>query len=150
ARRLEPEAPRGVTPEHVAAEHAVAHQLAIARGRALLVEGAAGEAPGDVRPLEYLEERGEDLLAGGVEEERRLAVLAGAADRADKVPEEAPRHVGVEGDRHLARREPACAEAGERPLTGGAADAGDSLEVGRVARDRSEERRVGKGWWGRV
>src|SRR4029077_11753944 len=67
---LEAEPPRGVAAEHVVVEHAVAHQLAITRGGALLVEGAAGEALGQVRPLVHLQEGGKYLRAGGIQQER--------------------------------------------------------------------------------
>src|SRR2546421_274881 len=131
----QPQAPRGIAAEHVAAEHPVAHQLAIARGGALLVERAAGEAFADVGPLLHLQERRKDLLAGRVQQERGLAVLAGAADRADEVSEQAARHVGREGHRDLAGAEAARTEPRHSAYTCGAADGGDGFQLRRVARD---------------
>ena len=66
---LEPQAPCRVAAEHVAIEDTAMHQLAVARHRALLVEGAAGETLGDVRALLHRQERRKHLLAGGIEQE---------------------------------------------------------------------------------
>src|SRR5215472_5020134 len=127
ARGLQSQPPRRVAAEHVAVEHAVADQLAIARRGALLVERAARERLRQMRPLVHLEKGGKYPRAGGVEQERRLAVLAGAADGADEMPDEAARHVGGEGDRRLAGAQAPGAEARERPLAGDAPDPGGVL-----------------------
>src|SRR5262249_6827282 len=111
-------------------------QVAVARGRALLVERTAREPFPDVRPLLHGEEGREHLLAGGVEQERGLAVLTRAADRADEVPEESARQVGGEGHRRLLRRHAPRAEARERASSGGAPDARGVLELGGIARER--------------
>ena len=86
-------------------------------------------------PLLHLQERRKDLLAGRVQQERGLAVLAGAADRADEVSEQAARHVGREGHRDLAGAEPARTEPRHSAYTCGAADGGDGFQLRRVARD---------------
>ena len=130
----EPEPSRRVAAEHVALEHPVLHQIAVARRGALLVERRAREAPWDVRPLLHGDEGREHLAARGLEQERGLAILAGAADRTDEVPDQATRHLGHERHRRLARRQPAGAESRQRAAARGAADSGDRLELRRVAR----------------
>jgi len=83
----------------------------------------------------HLQERGKHLHAGRVQQKRGLAVLTGAANGADEMPDESARHVGGESHGSLARGEPPCAEARQRALAGDAADDGGILEVGRVARN---------------
>src|SRR5579864_824025 len=135
ARGLESQSARRVAAEHIAVEHAVVNELAIAGGGPLLVEGAAGESLPDVRALLHLHELGEHLRAGRFQEKGRLAVLAGAADGAEKMADQAARHIGCEGHRALAGCQAACSEPRQGTLAGQPPDARGILEIGGVARD---------------
>src|SRR5688572_24016147 len=91
ARRLQPELARGIAAEHVTLQHAVLHELAIARRDAFAIERAAAERLADVRPLTQLEERREHGIAGRAQQERALAVLTAAADRTEKMTDQSAR-----------------------------------------------------------
>ena len=83
-----------ITAQHVALEHSIPQQLAIPGGNAFGVERTAGECTRQVRSLLHLHEGREQPLTGAVKQERGAPVLAGAADRTDKMRKQAARHFG--------------------------------------------------------
>src|SRR5262245_7340034 len=75
-----------------------------------------------MRLLAQAHDRGEDLRAEAVEEERALPVEAPAAHRRDEVPEEAVRHWRFEEHPGAAGADLPAAQARERPAPGVVAD----------------------------
>src|SRR5260370_37989826 len=106
----------------------------MARGGAFLVKRTAGEAFTDMRSLLHLQERRKNLLAGCVQQERGLAILARTADRADEVCGQTARPVGGGGHRDPAGREGTRVEPRPGAVPGPAAAPVDRLQGPRVPR----------------
>ena len=136
ARRHQAELARGIGVEQVTAEHAVDHELAIARRDALAVEGRRAERARQVRTLGQRHPVGEHLFALRVEQEAAAAILRRASDRAGEVPDQPASELGREQDRRLTRRELAGAEPLYGLLGGLAADGLDVFQPAPVTRRR--------------
>ena len=109
---LEPELARRIARENVAREHAVARPT---RGPRVAtpssVERRAGHRLGNVRPLRDREPGREYLLSRRIQQERRLPVLAAAADGRREVADQAAREFRDEQHRRAARGELAGPQA---------------------------------------
>src|SRR3569832_2944204 len=81
-------------------------------------------------------EGGKHLLAEAVEQKRRFAIEALAADRANELREEAARALGDEAHRRLPRGEAPAAEPPHRALARARADLAHGLELLAVTRHR--------------
>src|SRR6185312_15118472 len=119
---LHAELARRVGAEKIALDHPGAHDGAIARRHAFLVEGSARHRPGHVRALLDIYERREQLLTETLRQERGLAIEIAAIHRGDEVADELECHRRLEQHRRLAGGNLARPQAGERALAGVAAE----------------------------
>src|SRR5207302_142732 len=95
AGRRHPELARRIAAEKIPADDAVTDYVAVDGGDAFIIERRAGDAARQVRPFADRDVRREYRLAEAVEQERRLAIQAAAADGRDEVSDQA------RGDRRL-------------------------------------------------
>src|SRR3569833_4619351 len=84
-------------------------------------------------------EGGKDLLGEAVEQKRRFAIEALAADCANELREEAARDLGDEDHRRLPRGEAPAAAPPHRALASARADLAHGLELHAVTRHRVPE-----------
>jgi hypothetical protein len=117
-----PELARGIAAEEIAFQHAGAHDEALARGDAFIVEGRARRALRLERPLLDVHTRREHLLAQAVDEEAGLAIEVAAVHRGDEVADQADRDRRLEQHRRLAGGDLARAQARGGALGGVAAE----------------------------
>src|SRR4051812_29936646 len=132
ARSLHAELARRIAAEEIAFEHARAHDHALARGDALVVERRAGRALRLERPLLERELRRKHLLAEAVEQEAGLSIEVAAVHRRDEVAEEPAPRRRIEQHGRLTGGDLAPAEARCGALRG---IAPERARPGELARD---------------
>ncbi len=133
-RRLQTQPPRRVTAQYVALQHAVRDDIAIVCRHAFSIVRPARHGFFKVRPFLDLHEIREDLLAGGIEQERCAPILRTARDSADRVTDEAAGELGNEQHWCACRRDLACTQAGNRAPGRCFADGFTVFEITGIAR----------------
>ncbi len=133
---LQPQLARGIAAQHITVEHAVTHQIPIARRRPFRIEGCAGESPEDVRALMHLHERRKDALARGIQQKRRLAILTCTANGADEMLDQAAGHLRREDHRRFACRQLSRPQSCDSTFAGLAAYGLSRVEIRGVSRCR--------------
>src|SRR5207302_4766450 len=109
---------RGIAAEEIAFDDAAAHDRALVRRDAFLVERRARHPLLLVRALIDAHQRREHLLAEAVDEERGLAVQVAAVHGRDEMADQLHRRRRLEQHRRLAGRNLARAKARHRALAG--------------------------------
>src|SRR5690606_2109074 len=126
--------PRGITPEDVALHDARGNKIPVARGDTFLVEGRAARPLRQMRLFADADKLGEYLLPDALVQKRRAAIPGGAANRAEKMPDQPFRGFRRKQHGHAHGGKPLRTEASQSALRRTPADGFRGFDHARVAR----------------
>ena len=130
---LQTQAPRRITAEHITLQFAVCHDVSIVGRDSLTIVSHTGHSFKQMRPLLDRHEFRKNLLANGIQQERRAPVLGAAGYRADRVADKAARELRREQDRNPGRLDLARTQSIHGALRSSLTDIANGLQISRIA-----------------